>query len=69
MDLIMTIIIVSVILFTLAGFIAVILDQRAEARHWESMYSEELRDNKKLTERVCDLQYEIRQLKKDKHLV
>lgn len=69
MDLIMTIIIVALILFTLAGFVAVVLDQRAEARHYEEMYQEERRDNKYLHDRVTELNHENRELKKNQHLV
>ena len=67
-DIIITIAVIVVILFIFSGFVAIVLDQRAEARHWEEMWNYEHRENEKLANRIVELHQELRQVK-EKHLV
>ena len=64
MNTVMTIIIVGLILFAFAGFIAVILDQRAEARHYQELFEFERKDAEKWHRRVVELNDKLRELKK-----
>jgi cell division protein FtsB len=68
MNLLMTIIVIAFILFILSGFAAVLLDQRAEKRHYEEMWLIEHQENEKLYHRIVELHQEIHKLKEE-HLV
>lgn len=67
MELLMTIIVIAFLLFIFWGFVAVILDQRSQVRHYEDMWVYEHRENEKLAERIVELNRQVRELQ-DKHL-
>lgn len=65
MNILITVIVVAFVLFIFWGFVAIIMDQRSQVRHYEEMWLYEHKENEKLANRIVELHQELRDLRND----